>query len=189
MKGDVREAGLVRDLVSDADAVMHAAAQAAVTTSLADPRTDFDVNAIGTFNVLEAARQSQRRPSVILAGTNKVYGGNVNGIPVRTVGDRYEFSDARHRLGIPETLAVDHCNTPRTALPSSPRTFMPRNTRKPTAYERACSGCLASTAHANSAKKTRAGWPISPSTSSGGGPSESTRTPSRSGTSCSSAIS
>lgn len=69
---DVRDATAVARAVEDADAVFHLAAQVAVTTSLADPRTDFEVNVIGAINVLEAARRG--RTPVIFASTNKVYG-------------------------------------------------------------------------------------------------------------------
>ncbi|MBI1387536.1 MAG: SDR family NAD(P)-dependent oxidoreductase [bacterium] len=57
------------------DAVIHLAAQVAVTTSVTDPRNDFDINALGTFNVLEAARAADCAPAFIYASTNKVYGG------------------------------------------------------------------------------------------------------------------
>ena len=69
---DLRQADAVETAVAQADVVFHLAAQVAVTTSLADPRTDFDVNLIGTLNVLEAARR--RRTPLIFASTNKVYG-------------------------------------------------------------------------------------------------------------------
>ncbi|MEM3816154.1 MAG: NAD-dependent epimerase/dehydratase family protein, partial [Candidatus Bathyarchaeia archaeon] len=72
-----------------------------------DPRMDFDVNALGTFNVLEAARLNDA--SIIFLSTNKVYGGNVNKIPVKEEGKRYCFADERYRNGIPETFLVDLC--------------------------------------------------------------------------------
>lgn len=72
--GDVRDADLVRELVAASDIVVHLAAQVAVTTSVADPVADFDVNARGTLNVLEAARQARQPPLVIYSSTNKVYG-------------------------------------------------------------------------------------------------------------------
>src|SRR4029453_15519703 len=56
VKGDVRDADAVDRVVSRADVVYHLAGQVAVTTSVNDPQTDFEVNALGTFNVLEAAR-------------------------------------------------------------------------------------------------------------------------------------
>jgi CDP-paratose 2-epimerase len=71
---DIRDAARLGEAVHDAAAVFHMAAQVAVTTSLADPREDFDVNIGGTFNLLEAVRRRQTPPPVIFASTNKVYG-------------------------------------------------------------------------------------------------------------------
>ena len=73
--GDVRDADLLRESARDADAIVHLAGQVAVTTSVTDPREDFEANALGTFNALEAARLSERNPIFIYASTNKVYGG------------------------------------------------------------------------------------------------------------------
>lgn len=75
IQGDVREAAAVEAAARGAEAIYHLAGQTAVTTSVVDPRTDFEVNAIGTLNVLEAARRSPHQPRVIFASTNKVYGG------------------------------------------------------------------------------------------------------------------
>jgi CDP-paratose 2-epimerase len=72
---DVRDAAAVRDAVRRASHVFHLAAQVAVTTSLGDPIHDFDVNARGTVNVLEAVRHSARKPPLFFTSTNKVYGG------------------------------------------------------------------------------------------------------------------
>lgn len=72
LQTDVRDAEGVAHAVAEADAVFHLAAQVAVTTSLSDPRGDFEVNLGGTLNLLEAARE--RRVPVIFASTNKVYG-------------------------------------------------------------------------------------------------------------------
>nr|MDQ3283653.1 SDR family NAD(P)-dependent oxidoreductase [Acidobacteriota bacterium] len=72
---DVRDAGAVRDAVRRASHVFHLAAQVAVTTSLGDPVEDFEVNARGTLNVLEAIRTSAQRPPLFFTSTNKVYGG------------------------------------------------------------------------------------------------------------------
>jgi CDP-paratose 2-epimerase len=72
--GDIRDRARLRDAVDDVDAVFHFAAQVAVTTSLVEPRNDFDVNARGTLEVLEAIRALGTRPPVIFTSTNKVYG-------------------------------------------------------------------------------------------------------------------
>src|SRR5713101_7516970 len=73
--GDVRNSGDARAAAKDADVIYHLAGQVAVTTSVDDPRTDFETNALGTLNVLEAARLSGRRPTFVFTSTNKVYGG------------------------------------------------------------------------------------------------------------------
>jgi len=64
-----------RKAASAADVIIHLAAQVAVTTSVTNPREDFEINAQGTFNALEAARASSRKPIFLFASTNKVYGG------------------------------------------------------------------------------------------------------------------
>ena len=73
-KEDVRNAAALPEHVRKQDAVLHLAAQVAVTTSLVDPNTDFDVNARGTLNVLEAVRLHNREAPFVFASTNKVYG-------------------------------------------------------------------------------------------------------------------
>ena len=109
IKGDVRELDALIPLLKDADVVFHTAAQTAVTTSLQDPVPDFTTNALGTFNVLEAARRSPKRPAVIYCSTNKVYGSNVNHLGTVEREDRYEFPDDS-RMGIPETFSTDLCD-------------------------------------------------------------------------------
>jgi len=104
---DVRSQKAMDALLKDADAVIHTAAQVAVTTSVVDPRTDFDINVDGTVNVLEAARKSRSSPAIVFCSTNKVYGNRVNDIPVRAHGPRYEFDDPSFATGIPERFGVD----------------------------------------------------------------------------------
>jgi CDP-paratose 2-epimerase len=74
VKEDVRNAAALADHVRNQDAVLHLAAQVAVTTSLVDPDTDFDVNARGTLNLLEAVRRHNHDAPFVFASTNKVYG-------------------------------------------------------------------------------------------------------------------
>lgn len=102
--GDVRDFETVREVVLDVDAIYHFAAQVAVTTSVDDPATDFDINARGTFNVLEAAHLSGRRPTVVFTSTNKVYGG-IEDVVVRENDTRHEFRDLPD--GISESQALD----------------------------------------------------------------------------------
>ena len=72
--GDIRDGAMVERAVRHATEVYHFAAQVAVTTSVADPRFDFDINLAGTFNILEAVRKIGRRPFLLFTSTNKVYG-------------------------------------------------------------------------------------------------------------------
>src|SRR5438309_9312091 len=74
IKEDVRNAPALAEHVSNQDAILHLAAQVAVTTSLTDPDTDFDINARGTLNVLEAVRKNNPDVAFVFASTNKVYG-------------------------------------------------------------------------------------------------------------------
>lgn len=71
---DVRDARAVRKAVAGATEIYHFAAQVAVTTSLDDPYQDFQVNALGTLNILEAARKAGNHPFLLFTSTNKVYG-------------------------------------------------------------------------------------------------------------------
>lgn len=86
LRGDVRDFAFVRAAVEGQTEIYHLAAQVAVTRSLADPRADFEVNAMGTFNVLEAARLGGLRPFVLVTSTNKVY-GDLAGQPHRPVSE------------------------------------------------------------------------------------------------------
>ncbi|HZQ23502.1 MAG TPA: GDP-mannose 4,6-dehydratase [Terriglobales bacterium] len=72
--GDIRNAALVQKAIQTATEIYHFAAQVAVTTSVDDPRTDFDINVGGTFNIVEAARKCGRSPFLLFTSTNKVYG-------------------------------------------------------------------------------------------------------------------
>ncbi len=72
--GDIRNAALVENAVHYATEIYQFAAQVAVTSSVEDPRLDFEVNAGGTLNILEAARRTGRRPFLLFTSTNKVYG-------------------------------------------------------------------------------------------------------------------
>src|ERR1700682_5778773 len=74
IKEDVRNATALIDHVKNQDAILHLAGQVAVTTSLKDPVTDFDVNAGGTLNLLEATRKHNPEAPFVFASTNKVYG-------------------------------------------------------------------------------------------------------------------
>jgi CDP-paratose 2-epimerase len=104
---DIRDAGAVARAVADASHVFHFAAQVAVTTSLTDPVEDFDVNARGTLNVLEALRAQRRPPPLLFTSTNKVYGGLYD-VPLACDGARYEpESPTLRATGIGESRPLD----------------------------------------------------------------------------------
>lgn len=102
--GDVRDADAVMEVMRKADIIVHLAAQVAVTTSVVKPREDFEINALGTFNVMEAARQSGRKPVVLYASTNKVYGG-MEDVVVEERETRHYYRD--YPEGISEKFNLD----------------------------------------------------------------------------------
>ncbi|NJC40353.1 CDP-paratose 2-epimerase [Brevundimonas alba] len=105
LQTDVRDAAAVRAAVEEADAVFHFAAQVAVTTSLSNPREDFDINLGGTLNLLEAARE--RRTPVIFASTNKVY-GDLADVDLELVDDAWTPADpALRSAGVDERRPLD----------------------------------------------------------------------------------
>jgi CDP-paratose 2-epimerase len=84
---DIRDPSALAAAITEAKAIFHLAAQTAVTTSLVDPVEDFEINARGTLNVLEAVRATGRDIPVIFASTNKVY-GSLSDIETNLVGNR-----------------------------------------------------------------------------------------------------
>jgi CDP-paratose 2-epimerase len=112
---DVRDAAAVERAVAGCATVFHFAAQVAVTTSLVDPLADFEVNARGTINVLEAARRQPDPPAVLFTSTNKVYGA-LHDVPLaveRTGAEpdgcgRYVAAEhAYARYGVSEARPLD----------------------------------------------------------------------------------
>ena len=104
---DVRDQDAVGEAVRDAQAVFHMAAQVAVTTSLVDPRDDFETNVRGTLNVLEAVRARGQTVPVIFASTNKVY-GDLADVALDKVEDAYTPRDSEVReRGIGENRPLD----------------------------------------------------------------------------------
>lgn len=103
IRGDLRDYESVKAALRRAgklDAIFHLAAQVAVTTSIIDPREDFDINALGTFNLLEAVRNSKTDPTLIYSSTNKVYGG-MEDIEIAEIDGRWQYRD------IPGGIAED----------------------------------------------------------------------------------
>ncbi|HYC05568.1 MAG TPA: SDR family NAD(P)-dependent oxidoreductase [Azospirillaceae bacterium] len=104
--GDVRDRDTVNRVVGRASAVFHLAAQVAVTTSLTGPRHDFEVNALGTFNLLEAVRAQSEPPPLLFSSTNKVY-GSLSDLSLDELDDRYEPSEACNARGVRESRPLD----------------------------------------------------------------------------------
>lgn len=102
---DIRDVAAVRSAVRGATEVYHLAAQVAVTTSVADPETDFHTNATGTLNLLEAVRSLNDKPFLLYTSTNKVY-GSLEGVPVKRGATRYQASD-RNFQGVQESEPLD----------------------------------------------------------------------------------
>lgn len=105
---DVRNLGQLREVMKDVDAVFHVAAQTAMTTSIEDPADDFETNARGTFNVLEAVRSSDSDPVIIYTSTNKVYGDLTRKLVKLVEKDkRWDFADEKYFEGIDEDYPLD----------------------------------------------------------------------------------
>jgi CDP-paratose 2-epimerase len=105
VEGDVRKARAVRHAAHGVTDIFHLAAQVAVTTSVEDPAADFEVNAVGTFNVLEAARMNGKKPFVLFTSTNKVYGA-LERLRVEVDGTHYRAA-AKGFRGVTESEPLD----------------------------------------------------------------------------------
>jgi len=107
MLGDIRDENATAEAARDARAVFHMAAQVAVTTSLVDPRNDFDINVRGTLNLLEALRRRGEPVPLIFASTNKVY-GDLADVDLDKTNDAYVPRDPAVRAtGIGEDRPLD----------------------------------------------------------------------------------
>jgi CDP-paratose 2-epimerase len=104
---DIRDPIRVIDAVRDAKAVLHLAAQVAVTSSLDNPLDDFEINARGTLNVLEAIRTHNPDAPLIFASTNKVYGRLMDDTQIKREALRYRPSEAAFASGVDETAPLD----------------------------------------------------------------------------------
>ena len=105
IQGDIRlDQKKLDQEVEKADVVYHLAGQVAVTTSVVNPREDFEINALGTFNVLEAVRVSKNKPILIYSSTNKVY-GQMEDIEVVEGANNYQYKSFPN--GISEERPID----------------------------------------------------------------------------------
>ena len=109
VRGDVRDADRVLEAAREADEIYHLAAPSAGPDLLTEPRLDFDVNVLGTVNVLEAARRSDRAPAVFFTSTGKVYGA-LDSLGLKQGPTRVETTQPGFR-GISEATPIDfHCS-------------------------------------------------------------------------------
>lgn len=106
IEADVRDYDRLAAAVAEAapDVVLHLAGQVAVTSSVVEPREDFEINALGTFNLLEAVRHGAPGAALLYASTNKVYGG-MEEVGIAQRGSRYAYID--YPDGIPESYPLD----------------------------------------------------------------------------------
>ncbi|HEY5079816.1 MAG TPA: NAD-dependent epimerase/dehydratase family protein [Opitutaceae bacterium] len=106
---DIRDRAGVLALVRDLrpSAIVHAAAQPSHDRAAAIPFDDFDTNATGTLNMLEAVRQACPESPFVHMSTNKVYGDAPNRIAMRELETRWDFADPAFAGGIPESLSID----------------------------------------------------------------------------------
>ncbi len=106
IKGDVRDLTSLKKYIKNSDVIYHLAGQVAVTTSLTDPSSDFDINARGTFNMLEAYRLIAPDAKFIYSSTNKVYGG-LDDIKCIKKDKKYIFNSREYLNGISESRQLD----------------------------------------------------------------------------------
>ncbi len=106
---DIRDRQGVQTLVRELKpvAIIHTAAQPSHDCAASIPFDDFDTNAVGTLNLLEAARRSCPESPFIHMSTNKVYGDMPNSIPLKELETRWEYDDPAYADGIPETFPID----------------------------------------------------------------------------------
>lgn len=105
IKGDVRDTKDINSaLGKGVDAVIHTAGQPGVPSSVRIPLDDFSINAFGTLNVLECTRKVSPKAAIVYCSTNKVYGENVDKIPLKELKTRYTYKD---RIGVNEDMLTD----------------------------------------------------------------------------------
>lgn len=104
VEGDVRNPEALEKAISGSEIVIHLAGQVAVTTSVTNPRNDFEVNALGSFNLLEACRKLDPMPIVLYSSTNKVYGG-MEDAKIVEKNNRYGYENLP--MGVSEERGLD----------------------------------------------------------------------------------
>ncbi|MBA3901157.1 MAG: GDP-mannose 4,6-dehydratase, partial [Bacteroidetes bacterium] len=104
---DIRNEFAVKKAVGNAEQIFHFAAQVALTTSIIDPKNDFDINAMGTLNILNAMTKQQTPPSLVFTSSNKVY-GQMEDLDLEVSGSKYLPSDGElNKYGISENRKLE----------------------------------------------------------------------------------
>ena len=108
---DIRDRTSVLELLkfTRPDAIIHTAAQPSHDKAASIPFDDFDVNAVGTLNLLEATRRFCKDSSFVHMSTNKVYGDGPNDIKLKEEQSRWEYDDPSYQGGIDESFPIDQC--------------------------------------------------------------------------------
>src|SRR5436305_7053127 len=106
---DIRNREAILRLIAEIkpDAIIHTAAQPSHDRAASIPFDDFDTNAVGTLNLLEAARRTRPESPFVNMSTNKVYGDLPNTIRLRELDTRWDYDDPNYENGIPETFSID----------------------------------------------------------------------------------
>ena len=108
---DIRERNKIIELLKKLkpDAIVHTAAQPSHDKAASIPFEDFDVNAVGTLNLLEATRLACPESPFIHLSTNKVYGDGPNQIKLKELNTRWDYDDPIYAKGISESFSIDQC--------------------------------------------------------------------------------
>lgn len=108
---DIRNRTKVLDLIKSIkpDAIVHTAAQPSHDKAASIPFEDFDINAVGTLNLLEATRQFCAESPFVHMSTNKVYGDGPNNIQLKELDTRWDYADPAYANGISESFSIDQC--------------------------------------------------------------------------------
>src|SRR5215470_3905498 len=127
---DIRDREAVVSVVDDVrpNLIIHTAAQPSHDRAAAIPFLDFEVNALGTLHILEAARQFCPEAPFIHMSTNKVYGDRPNTISLKELDTRWDYADPAYAEGIPESFSIDQSSIPSSARRRLRRTSWSRNT-------------------------------------------------------------
>ncbi|HWI23283.1 MAG TPA: SDR family NAD(P)-dependent oxidoreductase, partial [Baekduia sp.] len=113
VRTDIRDRGAIDALFSEharaIELVIHCAAQPSHDWAAREPHTDFEVNALGTLNLLESTRLYCPDATFIFASTNKVYGDRPNALPLRELATRWDLPEDHEWFGgVPVTCSIDH---------------------------------------------------------------------------------